>query len=535
MISLAELYRATGEHARSMELLQQAEMLAGPVNDEVILCDVYINRGNLYYEQDRFDEAWAMYRTTLDMAARNNLPLLMRNAASNLAAVAYMTDRYDLALNLYDSLDNAMAGTDSHLRAEAIRHAALTSATMGDHRQAIARFERALAMQEVLGDVPGRAKTLQMMSTSLWALGRRDQAVAMSERALSIARSLNDRKLIAEQQLKLHDWYHQRGEVERALVALKEHKVLSDSLDAALFGERIAQLEVRYDTERKERILMQREAELEQEVEVRRHRTTQRNILLVCTALLIVTAVVLYRNVLHRRRLAAQEKQIYEDRIKDQMQRSEVRALNAMMEGQEKERERIAKDLHDRLGSMLSAIKLQFGALEDRVEALQAGQRDQYEKVYGLLDEAVSEVRRISHDMMRGTLARFGLEAALNDLRDSVAVQGRLEVELSLFGLKERMDRNVEIDAYRIVQELVTNALKHARPTEISIALTRTEQELNIVVADNGPGFDPATMAPGAFGIGLSNVRDRARAHGGTVRIDSGHGRGTSINVDIPL
>src|SRR5690606_6764591 len=150
-----------------------------------------------------------------------------------------------------------------------------------------------------------------------------------------------------------------------ALAMWKEYQVRHDSVQASFFGERIAQLEVRYDTERKERALQEREAQLEQEVEVRRHRTTERNILMVCTALLIITAAVLYRNVRHRRRLAEQERQSYEDRIKDQMQRSEVRALNALIEGQEKERGRIARDLHDRVGSMLSAIKSQFGALDE--------------------------------------------------------------------------------------------------------------------------------------------------------------------------
>ncbi len=533
LIALAEVCRATHDLARAMELLQKAEILLDGTGDEVVLCDLYINRGNLYYEQDRFPEAWAMYKRTMDMATRNDLRSMVRNAGANLAAVAYMTDRNDLALALYDSLDLALAGMDTHLHAEIIRHSGLTLAAMDRHEQAIGRFERALAMQQVVGDIPGRAKTLQMLSTSLWALGRRQEAVRMSEEALAKAR--NDIRLVSELHFKLHTWYAELGHTQRSLDALRAHKVLDDSLKNALFSERMAQMEVRYDTEKKERSLAQRETELWQETDLRRQRTTQRNVLLACTALLIVFSTMLFRNMQHRRRLAEQDRLLYQERINDQMQRSEVRVLNAMMEGQDKERERIAKDLHDRLGSLLSAIKLQFGALEERIQVLRTEQREQYDKVYGLLDHAVSEVRRISHNMMRGTLAQFGLHTALHDLRSSVAVKGQLEVELNLFGLEERMDRRIEVTAYRIVQELVTNALKHARPTEISVALTRTDTTLHIVVNDNGAGFDTAALDRTRTGMGLANVRERAAAHHGVVILDSTPGRGTTITVEMAL
>lgn len=527
LIVQVEVLRALGRADLAMERLQQAETLLDDTQVNPVHSDLYINRGNLYFEQDRFDQAWVMYHRALDAAIRTGDHLAASDVASNMGAVAYMTKRFDLAIALYDSLAR-LPELDPFTRGMVIAESAMALDQLGRYQEALQQYDHALALQRGMNDRFGLVHTLQAKSYCLWHVGRRSEAVAHCEEALAQARQLTDDRLIADLLRTLAGWYDHLGHPSRALAMWKEYQVRHDSVQASFFGERIAQLEVRYDTERKERALQEREAQLEQEVVVRRHRTTERNILMVCTALLIITAAVLYRNVRQRRRLAEQERQIYEDRIKDQMQRSEVRALNALIEGQEKERGRIARDLHDRLGSMLSAIKIQFGALDEHAAP------GPYAKVLMLLEEAVAEVRRISHDMMQGTLARFGLEAALHDLRESVAVKGRMEVDLHLEGLKERMDRSVEITAYRVVQELVTNALKHARPTTLRIALVRTDDVLHIKVVDNGIGFDPAG-APGRMGMGLSNVRERVQALGGTVRIGPGPERGTMVQVDVPL
>jgi len=141
-------------------------------------------------------------------------------------------------------------------------------------------------------------------------------------------------------------------------------------------------------------------------------------------------------------------------------------------------------------------------------------------------------VRRISHDMVTTTLSRFGLAKAVEDLCDSVRVSGKLGVELQLFGLEHRLERSVEITLYRIVQELVSNVLKHAHATELSIAVTRQPGRLSVMVADDGHGFEPATVEKG---IGLQNVRSRAATLGATVQFDSALGRGTTVSVECPV
>jgi len=182
------------------------------------------------------------------------------------------------------------------------------------------------------------------------------------------------------------------------------------------------------------------------------------------------------------------------------------------------------------LGSMLGGIKAQLGALEDRVEQVQHDA--QFQKVNRLLDETVGELRQISHDMAASTLSRFGLEKALKDLRDTIHISGRLSVEMNAFGLEQRLERSVEIAVYRIVQELVSNVLKHAKARELSIDVTRSPGRISVIVSDNGVGFDITSPAEG---MGLGNVRSRAAALGGKVQVDSSPGKGTTVSVECPV
>lgn len=245
---------------------------------------------------------------------------------------------------------------------------------------------------------------------------------------------------------------------------------------------------------------------------------------------LIVIALLLLKRLQQARRLTEQEKLLHIRTVDGLMHKQEINAINSMLEGQEKERDRMAKDLHDRLGSMLGSIKANMAGLEDRAEQMQHD--EQCVKVNKLLDQAVGELRQISHNMAAATLSRFGLEKALKDLRETIHINGRLSVELVVFGLDHRLERSMELAVYRMVQELVGNVLKHAQAKELSIAVTHTLGRLSVVVSDDGKGFD--TTLP-AEGMGLGNVRSRASALSAIVQVDSTPGKGTTVIVEVPL
>ena len=286
------------------------------------------------------------------------------------------------------------------------------------------------------------------------------------------------------------------------------------------------------ETERKERRIAEQQQALDLAASEDRRKSLQRNILIGIAAFAALVAGLLWRLARSRRQRLEKEKELHEKAVNELLQKNEITALHAMFEGQEKERDRVARDLHDRVGSMLGNVKMQMEVLEERMDTDQQEREGQYKKVYGLLVETVGEVRRISHDMVAGTLARFGLEKALEGLCDSVRVTGRLAVELRVFGLENRLERGMEITVYRIVQELVGNALKHAKASELSIDVTRTPGRLSVIVSDNGVGFDTAVPSEG---MGLANVRKRVATIGGALTIDSTPGKGTTVSVECAV
>jgi two-component system, NarL family, sensor kinase len=230
--------------------------------------------------------------------------------------------------------------------------------------------------------------------------------------------------------------------------------------------------------------------------------------------------------------LALKDIEIGKQKIEELLKKQELKSINAMIEGQEGERKRIARDLHDRLGSILSMVKIHFKSVEDNLDALKVSNLKQYEKANELLDSACDEVRKISHDMTSGVLSKFGLVAALEDLKDTLEQSEQLEVEFVTHGLDNRLENEVEIAVYRIIQELISNTLKYANATELSIQLLKSKNGLNVIVEDNGLGFDTKKEAKG---IGLKNINSRVSALDGELNIDSIIGKGTTITIDIPL
>jgi len=212
----------------------------------------------------------------------------------------------------------------------------------------------------------------------------------------------------------------------------------------------------------------------------------------------------------------------------------EKREFSAILQGQDKERKRIASDLHDRLGSMLSAVKIYFNALEEHKVNINEESDELYKKANLLLDEACDEVRNISHDLASDMLLNEGLVTALGKLRDTISKTNQISVYLFTFGMDSRLDIETEIAIYSIIQEMMGNVLKHSKATEVTMQINRHENIINIIVEDNGIGFD-VNAVKAKDGIGLRNIESRVNNLKGYFTIDSGKGTGTTMIINIPV
>ena len=238
-----------------------------------------------------------------------------------------------------------------------------------------------------------------------------------------------------------------------------------------------------------------------------------------------------YRHRLYTNRVNSQQmEKINQQTIRELEDNLKIETMQSMLEGQESERRRVAHDLHDSLGGLLAATKMRLDNLSEKVPKLSGN--EEFVKIKGLLDDTIAETRQIARNLQPGTLHQFGLMKALRDLTGRVQGDGVPVIDFQHFGDFSNIDHTIALNCYRIVQELLQNSLKHARATEILVQLTRTENELALLVEDNGVGYDPVSIAKG---MGTDNVAQRVQFLKGEISIQSAEGQGTSTMVTVPV
>jgi signal transduction histidine kinase len=204
--------------------------------------------------------------------------------------------------------------------------------------------------------------------------------------------------------------------------------------------------------------------------------------------------------------------------------------MRRVVEAQELERTRLARELHDETGQALTSILLGLKTLEGSVETDQG--REGVAAVRELVVSTLQDVRRLAVELRPAALDDFGLAAALERLTETVRQDTSIQVDLEIRIGAERLPADVETTMYRIVQESLTNISKHARATRISILLARKERGVVVLVEDDGGGFDPQLET---VGLGLAGMHERVGLLGGQLRVETSPGRGTTIAAEVPL
>lgn len=249
--------------------------------------------------------------------------------------------------------------------------------------------------------------------------------------------------------------------------------------------------------------------------------------------LLLSTGYFFYKNSISKKKIVEKEKELQSQRIEKLLQDQEIVGLDAMISGQEKERQRLANDLHDHLGSILATLKLHFESLKIKTGTV-INEKNLFSKTDDLIDEAYQKVRSMAHSRNAGVKAQEGLLPAIRSLAEKVSILNKLEIRVEDYGMDQRLDNALEITIFRITQELITNVIKHASASEITIYLTHHGDKINIMVEDNGIGFDTSSVKT-KDGMGLYSIQKRIENIGGQVSIDTIRSKGTTIILDIPI
>ena len=340
-----------------------------------------------------------------------------------------------------------------------------------------------------------------------------DSALFYLASGLNIAQKIKHREIMRDAFEQISVAFALKKKFDSAYAYQKSFSKLKDSIQNENSEREIIKRDAAMQMERQKRI---------QQGELARQQLW-RNIIIGISIFVIIIVTILY----NRRRI--KQKMIYQQQLNKQQ--SEL--MNTVIAVQDKERKRIAEDLHDTLGSILSAAKLKLSAIAETSPGNDRTGGNNYDDTLNLLDEAVNEMRNISHNLLPASLLKLGLVAGLQNLMNKISAGSGLHINFIAHGFKDRLDETTEVSIYRIILEAINNIVKHARAKNVTVQLVQYEDYINILVEDDGIGFDRSLVTK-ENGIGLNNILSRVDHMKGNIDIDTKPKAGTVINIDIP-
>lgn len=564
-------YNNLGRYRESVALCQAVIPLCERLGQKKLLVAAYNNMGNAWDFMGNRRQAIDAFSKALSASNGANLPphfiLTVRN---NITRQYYDLELYDKGSAYAEqSLEDALALGDStevayalQYMTEAALHTGKKEAALGYCRRiaviaqteslpllrvfalnniAVLTYDRqaaaakkmlgeALSLARQSGDLFGEVSALQTLAR--FALYRKDYSAAKNY-ALQCLQKTSAADMDDESAACYHilsDLALAEGNIPQFREYRQRFAQMSDTLANNALVHATQELETQYETEKKE----QQIARLERERELQQLRLRQKNGLIAGLAtlsvLLFLIGALMVRNLRHRRRLAEQEVEIQQQQIIQLKQEQQLSVADAVLRSQEDERSRLARDLHDGLGGMLSGVKQSLNGMKGN-QILTETAAAALNQVIGDLDRSIGELRHIARNMMPEALVRFGLRDALHDYCDHLRLTSGLTVHFQAFGLEQRLPQQTEVILFRIAQELLNNIVKHAGAKTVLVQLMENDGRVGLTVEDDGKGFDPEKVKS-APGVGWLNIRSRVEYLGGTLDVRTSPGGGTSVSVE---
>lgn len=486
----------------------------------------------IYSRLNNYDQAAFYAKKNLALAEKSFPFIFQAQAYLTLTDIAIQKGEFHLATYYLDKIKPHMPdSTEMMMNFSYYECRGLISYQQQQYEGAFAFYKEAYGYAVQSHHSINMNTALYFLTTIALKQGKLDIAKKYAEESAALAEKINSKGGKIDAYASLSDYYHQAGNSNKAYEFLQKAVVLKDSLLSETNIKQANTLAAIYEADKRQKEIFRLQNEKQaQDASVRSKSTL--NMIFIATIIgLLVFGYLAYRTIKSEQQVANQQQEIQQQRISELEKDRQLLTVNAMLKGQEEERSRIAKDLHDGLGGMLSGVKLSFINMKENLLLPPENLRG-FERSISMLDNTIAELRKVAHNLMPETLVRFGLEESLKDFCQSIQASSGIEVIYQQLGEERRLTAQGEITVYRVVQELVNNALKHAEAKRIIVQLCKGPTKTNITVEDNGKGFDADT--PGIKkGAGFSNIKYRVNYFKGTLDINSQPGNGTSVNIEL--
>jgi two-component system, NarL family, sensor kinase len=508
-----------GKFAQSLENHFKALAIREKTNDIKGIISSKANIGMVYQSQEKPKLAEQFVNEALELLKTHNDPSLKISTLHTLANIMGMQGKIDEALQI-DAEGIVLAERTNNEFSKAMFYDNMANCylygTPPDFPKAIEFFQRTLQIDSAFSNKKQMSDSYSNLGNVFLMQEKYTEAIPYFQRSVVLARESGFAQGEQRSYQMMASAYKLSGQPDKAFETLQKSNKVKDSLFNSASEAKMLEMQTLYDTVKKE-----------QKIEQQHNKLRLQNFLFIGIGGLVVLAGLLIHSQIKRHNLKK------ETQMQAEIMKQQELATKAVLEAEENERQRIAKDLHDGVGQMMSAAKMNLSAFESEISFVNDEQKRSFEKVIGLVDESCKEVRTVSHIMMPNALLKNGLAAAIQDFTDKLDKKS-LAVHIYTEGLEERLDSNVETVLYRVLQECVNNVIKHAKATTLDISVLKDKDGINATIEDNGTGFDITDKAK-FEGIGLKNIITRVEYLKGTVDFDSAPGRGTVVALHVPV
>lgn len=558
---LSEWDQSHGHFNEALKIFEELNDTSG-----IVLSHKWL--GSVFRQKNDLEEALKSYFLAMELAEGIKFDFEIPKITQNIANIFLDQGQYDKAIEYFMKCCNLI--TSASAQSICLANTGFAYQKKGDNDSALKYYKRSIALCKSINDETCELLPLGMMTHIHLEQENFDQALKYAmeiltkdkdrgskldiaigtnrigqiylnmenfplafeyfDQALTLAKAID-----FDQVLYIHANLYLAAEgmrdFELALLHFKTFQSIKDSLHNIEKNKGIDELLAKFDTEKKEQeiFLLQKEKELQEAALA--SQVFERNLAfiggLLALAVAITFGVVYQQKIRVSRQLAIKTEEVNEQKTKELLRENEINTINASIDGQEKERIRIAKELHDGIAGNLASIKLNLSRLSrDKGLILQP--------VIRSIDETYQEVRIISHHLIPPGVEETPFVKLIENYSNDIQEISELEINLNCHpeGQTNQLSNETKIEVYRIIQELVSNVIKHARAKSVDIQLVLSNDNLNLIVEDSGIGFDQDIVTNG---IGIKNVRSRVDKLTGTIQFDSTTEQGTTVNINIPV
>ncbi|MBN9296257.1 MAG: sensor histidine kinase [Filimonas sp.] len=521
--NLAAVYNHFGQYRFAIDCILKCLDISEKTKDSISLPVRNLTASNTYYNLKQFNKAIEYARKAVALGTMFDNAFVIGMGLNNMSASYSSLNMLDSSISISKrQLAFAKKEQDIGTINYALINLCYDNFRDNNKKELEYYSKELIAYSKMIPDKQANAQVRTAVALNLIAQQKYDLAKSQLDSAVQSAKEDENDDALGNLYQTYSTFYYLQGNIKEGGRYFFKYDSLISVKDIKELNFYTEELETKYETEKKETQIKLQQAQL-------RQTNTLNYVFIGSTIGLLIISLLIYRNYRHRQKL----QQVKIDELETEKQ---LTATEAVLKGEDQERTRLAKDLHDGLGGMLSGIKFSLSNMKENL-VMTPDNAQAFERSIDMLDSSIKEMRRVAHNMMPEVLVKYGLDTALKDFCNDITLSGAIRANYQSIGMNNAsIEQTTAIAVYRVVQELVNNALKHANAQNVLVQLHRSEQErsLAITVEDDGKGFDVGGLTQSG-GMGWQNIQNRVDFLKGKFDIQSSQGKGTSVMIEINI